>query len=153
MTTPHELFASDLAFQLNGCLPPGWRAGNEVGVALGRNGRRADFAVRRTGVPVRRKQMGSSAADVAMLCEVVSPGSRRTDRVLKPAEYAAAGVPAYWLVDLEPELLLVVHRLVEGAYVPVQQVRGSGRVTLALGPDEHVTVDLDLAALLPPLLD
>ena len=97
--------------------------------------------------------MGSSAADAAMLGEVVSAGGRRTDRVLKPAEYAAAGVPAYWLVDLEPEPLLVVHRLVEGAYVPEQHVRGSGRVTLALGPDEHVTVDLDLAALLPPMLD
>lgn len=41
------------------------------------------------------------AADVALVVEVHSPGTRRTDRVLKVAEYAQAGIPSYWLVDCD----------------------------------------------------
>jgi Uma2 family endonuclease len=38
-------------------------------------------------------------ADVALVIEVVSPGSERVDRETKPAEYARAGVPQYWRVE------------------------------------------------------
>lgn len=38
--------------------------------------------------------------DVALVVEVVSPGSRTNDRITKPAEYAAAAIGAYWRVDL-----------------------------------------------------
>jgi hypothetical protein len=38
-----------------------------------------------------------------------------TDRVAKPAQYAAAGIPHYWRLELEP-LLLVVHELAAGGY-------------------------------------
>jgi Uma2 family endonuclease len=31
--------------------------------------------------------------------EVVSPGSESTDRIMKPVEYAAAGIPHYWRVE------------------------------------------------------
>ncbi|MEH0984221.1 Uma2 family endonuclease [Micromonospora sp. CPCC 205556] len=34
--------------------------------------------------------------------EVVSPGTRRTDRFAKPGEYAAAGIPFYWRVEQDP---------------------------------------------------
>lgn len=37
--------------------------------------------------------------DVLLLVEVESPGTSR-DRILKPAQYAAAGIPAYWRVEL-----------------------------------------------------
>lgn len=36
---------------------------------------------------------------VALAVEVLSPGSRRTDRVLKLAEYAEAGIAQYWIID------------------------------------------------------
>jgi Uma2 family endonuclease len=35
----------------------------------------------------------------ALVVEVLSPGSERIDRVLKPPRYAELGVPAYWLAD------------------------------------------------------
>lgn len=35
------------------------------------------------------------------VAEVISPGSRTVDEVDKLADYAKAGVPEYWLVDLE----------------------------------------------------
>jgi hypothetical protein len=41
-------------------------------------------------------------ADVLLAVEIVSPGSRNVDLHLKPFEYADAGIPHYWLVDLDP---------------------------------------------------
>ncbi len=36
-----------------------------------------------------------------VVVEIVAPESRRTDNVIKRAEYADAGVPHYWTIDLE----------------------------------------------------
>lgn len=39
------------------------------------------------------------AADVVLVVEIVSPGSRGTDHVMKLDEYAKAGIEHYWIVD------------------------------------------------------
>jgi Uma2 family endonuclease len=44
-------------------------------------------------------------ADLVM--EVVSPGTRRTDCLIKVREYAEAGVPEYWLIDPEESRIAV----------------------------------------------
>jgi Putative restriction endonuclease len=36
---------------------------------------------------------------VLLVAEVVSPGSETTDRVLKPAQYATAGIQFHWRVE------------------------------------------------------
>ncbi|MEU6161294.1 Uma2 family endonuclease [Streptomyces sp. NPDC047130] len=41
-------------------------------------------------------------AAVLLVVEIASPATRLTDRKLKPALYAAAGIEHYWRVDLEP---------------------------------------------------
>ena len=56
------------------------------------------------------------ASDVLIAVEVQSPGTVRTDRVTKMAEYADAGIAGYWLVDVEPPLLLTAFGLVDGRY-------------------------------------
>jgi Uma2 family endonuclease len=43
----------------------------------------------------------SDAADVAMVVEIVSPGSVATDRAVKPALYAAAGIGCYVRVEAD----------------------------------------------------
>jgi len=39
---------------------------------------------------------------VRLVVEIVSPGSRATDRAIKPELYAEAGIPAYWRLELQP---------------------------------------------------
>ncbi|HEY6788265.1 MAG TPA: Uma2 family endonuclease [Trebonia sp.] len=54
---------------------------------------------------ISRKVRTYYGSDLLLVAEVVSPrsGSERTDRVQKVREYAQAGIPAYWIVELDPE--------------------------------------------------
>jgi Uma2 family endonuclease len=56
--------------------------------------------------------------DVVLTVEVVSPGTQTTDRLHKPAEYAAVGVERYWRVEIAPKLEVHTYRLGEtGRYL------------------------------------
>ncbi|WP_158602775.1 Uma2 family endonuclease [Jiangella rhizosphaerae] len=81
------------------------------------------------------------AADAELVVEVVSPGSRRTDRIAKVADYQEAGIPAYWIVDpaAADDGRFVAYELVGGAYKEV--ARGSGVITLER--PFPVTIDVD----------
>lgn len=65
--------------------------------------RRPDLVVvERSAVQRVRAEGGLlRASEVLLVVEILSPGSRRTDCVVKRAEYADAGIPHYWIVDLE----------------------------------------------------
>jgi hypothetical protein len=52
---------------------------------------------------------------VALALEIVSKGSERTDRWLKPVEYAEAGIVRFWRV--EPDDTVVQFRLDGKRYV------------------------------------
>ena len=57
------------------------------------------------------------ASEVLLAVEVISPGSVRADRVVKRGEYADAGIPHYWIVDLsEPVSVLACHLAGEFGY-------------------------------------
>jgi len=62
-------------------------------------------AVTQGGLARRRSQGGVlRASEVVLAVEVTSLGSERMDRVVKRDEYADAGIPHYWVVDLgEPD--------------------------------------------------
>ena len=49
----------------------------------------------------------SSYRDLVLAVEVISPSSRRTDRVEKRQLYQARGVGTYWIVDHEAEVVEV----------------------------------------------
>ncbi len=57
-------------------------------------------------------------SDVVLVVEIVSPGSRRTDRVMKAYEYAKASIEHYWIVDLDADLdeRFLAHVIREGTY-------------------------------------
>jgi Uma2 family endonuclease len=46
--------------------------------------------------------------DVLLVVEVLSPSNPSNDLVLKRHEYAVAGIPHYWIVDVEAETLSVL---------------------------------------------
>jgi len=55
-----------------------------------------------------------------LVVEVLSPGTRRTDRGVKMLEYARAGVGEYWLVDPDAHTI-EVYTLDEGVYALLGQ--------------------------------
>jgi Uma2 family endonuclease len=65
-----------------------------------------------------------------LVVELLSPGTRRHDLVLKRRAYERAGVQSYWLVDPEVPSLTVLERR-DGRYVEVAQVEGDDAWTAA----------------------
>jgi Uma2 family endonuclease len=77
---------------------------------------------------------------VGLVAEIVSPGSQTNDRVTKRAIYAAAGIPAYWIVD--PDRGVITCLVLDGADYRI--VAEGASVTV----DDPVSLRIDLAALL-----
>ncbi|MGY1944924.1 Uma2 family endonuclease [Nocardia asiatica] len=80
-----------------------------------------------------------AAADVLLAVEVLSPGSRRTDRVTKFFEYAEAGIEYYWLIDLDKPTSLAAYHLIDRDYELVAEQAGTVTLDIAGTP---ITVDL-----------
>ncbi len=93
-----------------------WGARMEVDVRLGSDGRTADAGIVLVEPATALTSVGYEPSDVGLLIEVVSPGSRTTDRAVKPVEYAAAGVPSFWRIETDPRVSLAAYRLVGSAY-------------------------------------
>ena len=107
--------------------------------------RRPDLVVVRREARRRVRREGGTirASEVLVAVEILSPGSRRMDHVLKRAEYADAGIPHYWIIDLdEPVSLIACHLAGEFGYVDGGAITGIFRTT------EPVPVEIDLEALL-----
>jgi Uma2 family endonuclease len=71
--------------------------------------------------------------------EVVSPDSVKTDYRYKRTEYAAAGIPEYWVVD-PIEKKVTVLQFVEGLYEE-KEYQGSSPIESELFPELTVTAD------------
>jgi Uma2 family endonuclease len=74
---------------------------------------------------LNRAQFPATAVDLVV--EIVSPESERRDRVVKPQEYAAAGILEMWIVERLPgdpeDALVTSYRLTPGkTYEAVRQV-------------------------------
>jgi Uma2 family endonuclease len=70
------------------------------------------------------------ASEVRLAVEIVSPGSKRMDTVIKRGEYADAGIPRYWIIDLDPPLSLLDCHLAEGfGYLDGGDVTGTFETT------------------------
>ncbi|WP_405676281.1 Uma2 family endonuclease [Streptomyces sp. NBC_01511] len=70
------------------------------------------------------------AHDVLMVVEIASPSTRVTDRKMKPALYAAAGIAHYWRLELEPAPRLYLGALERGGYTD-RLVQAGERTALA----------------------
>ncbi|MFI6497365.1 Uma2 family endonuclease [Nonomuraea typhae] len=116
-------------------------AGAEMYIAGGSNDVATAAGVRKPDVIVmtrdaaratkERKARTIYGAEVLLAVEVVSPrsGSEQHDRVRKVREYAATGIPMYWIVDLEPSPTVAVMELDGDAYRLTRLAKAGEKLT------------------------
>jgi len=145
----HNRAAFDMALQLSSQLPPHLEIILDIDVDLelvppDEPGfcRRPDLIVVQREARLRQRREGGAvrARDVVVAVEFLSPGSRRTDHVVKRGEYADAGIAHYWIIDLvEPVSLLACHHAGEFGYADRGPVTGTFTSTSPFAVD----VELD----------
>lgn len=83
------------------------------------------------------------ASDVVLVVEIVSPGSRGTDHVMKLHEYAKAAIENYWIVDPEAPThdRFLVYRLDGEIYRRVTALDGS-RIQVSQPAEMEFTLDV-----------
>jgi Uma2 family endonuclease len=144
--TRHEFVSDDLRALLREAGRPGFRVIGPMAVDLHPSYRIPDLIVVRAEL-AKTNVNPLPAADVQLIVEVVSPGSRTTDRITKPAQYAAAGIPVYLRVETEPDVTLSAYGLAPGATVYAELgTWGPGEVAHLDAPFQ---VDIPIDAITP----
>jgi Uma2 family endonuclease len=130
-------------------------AGAEVYVAGGPNDIATPAGVRKPDASVVPRDVARTAisgkvrtyyaSDLLLVAEVISPrsGSEQVDRVRKVREYARAGIPAYWIVDLEPEAKVTILGLQGEEYALEAEIRAGHMLTTS----QPFTISFDPATL------
>jgi len=137
----HQRVMVRLAADLDGQLPDDLTALADVDVLLDARHPvtvRAPDVVVTSSKLVQENPFRLDAADVLLAVEIVSPGTGRTDRVTKLTEYADAGIPSYWIIELDEPVTLTAYTLVDGDYEIVAQADGA----VSLSEPAPVTVDV-----------
>jgi Uma2 family endonuclease len=119
-TSGHQKIVMFLGVQLAMTCPPEYEVTHGVEVRINsRNSLTPDLLVV-TAVADARNPSHFAAHEVVLAVEIVSPSSMSMDRVLKPALYAAAGIPFYWRIETKGAAVVHTHRLdpTEKIYVP-----------------------------------
>lgn len=94
--------------------PASYRPATAVGVAISiKDTFEPDVVLLRA--PLVKGSHYFEADQVVIAVEVVSPGTKRRDRLEKPEGYAAAGIPHYWRIEQDP-LHVFAYDLVDGHY-------------------------------------
>jgi Uma2 family endonuclease len=114
----HEFVVAALRDTLRRLLPDTWAVLGSLGVELGRSYRIPDILVVHRRAREAQPSGHLRSDEVLLVVEVVSPGSVTTDRVTKPAQYAAAGIRAFWRVETDP-ISLSAYVLRAGTYAEV----------------------------------
>lgn len=130
---PHDFSVGRLAKLLEAYLGPDLMVREEKVVRFGQAWRPdPDIAVVR-GPDDRYRRVQPSGKEVLLLIEIAE-SSYATDRGVKWHGYAAAGVPIYWIVDLD-------RRVVEVHCAPGGRGKTARyRATASFGPDDTVPV-------------
>jgi len=141
---PNLLAVQRLSNQLDAQIPFEWESVIDFEVVVSAADpatvRVPDLVITRVEGPVQRLV----ADDVLLAVEIISPGSRSVDLRLKPFEYAEAGIPHYWVVDLAPPLPTIT---VFGLGAPGDGYRESQTATGELIITEPFPLRIDIDAL------
>ena len=148
----HNFAAAELLVQLRPQLPIHLEMIPDVDIDLELVGtdqpgfsRRPDLVIVQRDARRRVRDQGGliRACEALVVVEIVSPGSRRTDYVAKRSEYADAGIPHYWIVDLDEPVSLLDCHLADGF-----GYQDGGSVTGVFTSTEPFPVHLQLHRLL-----
>jgi Uma2 family endonuclease len=150
-TPRHMIAVARLHSMVENQLPSGLRAVPDVDLDLQLapadqpgTSRRPDLVVVSEAELQRVENEGGllRVAAAVLVVEIISPGSKRTDTVIKRSEYADAGIGTYWIIDLErPTSLVAAHMAGEFGY------QDSGEVTGVFDASQPFPIRLELDAL------
>src|SRR6185437_11690149 len=121
-TPRHMVAVAELYLQLRSQLPANLRAVPDVDLDVQLapadqpgTARRPDLVVVSEAELRRVETEGGllRATSAVLVVEIVSPGSRRTDNLVKRGEYADAGIAAYWIIDADAPISLVACQLAD----------------------------------------
>jgi Uma2 family endonuclease len=141
---PHQIIAARLLVALEQRCPEHYLVSQANDVRLGA---RRQFVPDVLVTTFAAAQAGNTlaATDVVLAVEIVSPSSQSMDRVLKPALYAKAGIPFYWMIETDGGITVHTYRLdvTDEVYQP------SGTFTDAIKLDEPWRIEIPIAGLRP----
>lgn len=138
-TTSHMMVSAELYTQLRGQLPAQLLALYELDTDLQLAPPIEPGTVRRPDLMVvprdeidrsRRERSLIRARAIVLAVEIVSAGSRRTDSIIKRAEYADAGIPHYWMIGADDPVTLTECVLADGGYRAAEPVTGAFEATV-----------------------
>lgn len=110
----HQKINARLIAWLDQHLPKSLEALFAVGVAVGyRNTLEPDGLI--LHAPLDLDHHFYEPEQVAVAIEIISPSTRRRDRLEKPAVYASVGIPHYWRIEQNP-VHIFAYDLVNGRY-------------------------------------
>lgn len=104
-TWTHNMLGARLAVRLQDLAPPRYVMiyDNEILISP-THVRRPDVMVV-TAASAEREDYRFQPNGVLLAVEIVSPGSTKTDREIKPKVYASAGIPLYWRIETHPTVV------------------------------------------------
>jgi Uma2 family endonuclease len=144
----HEFSTGQAEELVRALLPAGWHVRNQAPITLARSEPEPDLTIVR-GNRAEYRDHHPQATDVALVIEV-SDTTLSTDR-LKAKMYAAAGIPEYWIINLEAGAVEVhgAPAVVqgEGAYREQKALREGNSVPLIIGG--HDCGGIPVASMLP----
>jgi Uma2 family endonuclease len=107
----------------------------DCGIDVG-GGRQPDLTIWSKGCPPQRARASYAGLQgLLLVIEVVSPDSEIIDRVVKKAEYAAAGVPRYWIVERDKANTVQMYQLAGDVYEAEHDPRSLAWLLNAPVPD------------------
>lgn len=139
---PHGLAIEELTDRLPRLLPPGWRLRVQLPITLPESEPEPDVAVVRRPTAPRTGHPGP--ADFGIVIEVAA-SSLAEDRRVKGCYYAEAGIPVYWIINVNDRVVEVYSDPDPAANPPAYRVRKDYRP----GDDVPIALDGQVAGHIP----
>lgn len=141
----HQKLAFLLSAALDDLCPPEHEVNQNIDVRFGERRSFAPDVLVLTAAAAHRTERMYEPHEVILAVEIVSPTSVGMDRITKPAIYAAAGIPLYWRIETDGEIVVHTHRLDTAG--DVYQPAGTFRDVIKV--DEPWPIEIPISRLTP----